>query len=218
MFSVQLLLDNLSDDGLGCIFGGFGLFLVYYSNLLAGFRNRDDFRATFVAWFEGLMLRRLLVDVVELTLQIGREGDFWILALLCVGEPIVGYNVVFGSESKEDLLITPGQVVVDVDEDGRGQLLQKLCDQVLASTAVHHPCGNIRTLVESVGMSLDIFPLIIPEDRLDVLSAKYPIHQIIVLAVRVFFNRKVDVHILDLSSSCDQGDPNGLDDTGVPLI
>jgi hypothetical protein len=49
MFAVQLLLDDICNDGLGCIFAGFGLFLVYYSNLLAEFRNRDDFRARLVA-------------------------------------------------------------------------------------------------------------------------------------------------------------------------
>jgi hypothetical protein len=67
-------------------------------------------------------------------------------------------------------------------------------------------------------MSLDVLSLIIPEDRLDVLSAKNPIHQIVFLAVGVFFNREVDIHILDWSSSWDQGNPNPFDDTGVPLI
>jgi hypothetical protein len=67
-------------------------------------------------------------------------------------------------------------------------------------------------------MSLDVLSLIIPEDRLDVLPAKYPIHQIVVFAIRVFLNREVDVHILDLGSSCGQGDPDLFDDKGVPLI
>ena len=78
------------------------------------------------------MLRRLLVDMVELTLQTSREGNFWILALLCVSDPIVGYNVVFGSERKEDLLITPCQVVGDVNKDGGGQFLQEFWYQVLS--------------------------------------------------------------------------------------
>jgi hypothetical protein len=63
-------------------------------------------------------------------------------------------------------------------------------------------CEIVRTLVESVGMSLDILSLIVPKNRLDVLSAKNPIHQIVFLAVGVFFDRDVDIHILDWDSSC----------------
>jgi len=50
-------------------------------------------------------------------------------------------------------------------------------------------------------MSFDILSLIVPKNRFDVLSAKNPIHQIVFLAVGVFFNREVDIHILDLGSS-----------------
>jgi hypothetical protein len=45
-----------------------------------------------------------------------------------------------------------------------------------------------------------------------------PILEMVMLAIRVVFKGEVDVHILDWSSSCDQGNPNPLDDANIPLV